>query len=104
MIGLIGKKIGMTQVFGDKGEAIPVTVIEAGPCTVAEVRTAEKCGYSAVQLGFGSQKPRRFTRPVLPGEPLHVSVQLVDETRARFGIEADGVTAVTGTLRWAPVT
>ncbi|TMQ52799.1 MAG: 50S ribosomal protein L3 [Candidatus Eisenbacteria bacterium] len=65
MIGLIGKKIGMTQVFGDKGEAIPVTVIEAGPCTVAEVRTAEKCGYSAVQLGFGSQKPRRFTRPVL---------------------------------------
>jgi large subunit ribosomal protein L3 len=65
MIGLIGKKIGMTQLFGEKGESIPVTVIEAGPCTVTEVRTAERDGYQAVQLGFGSNRESRFTRPVL---------------------------------------
>ena len=64
MIGLIGKKIGMTQHFSEKGEAIPVTVIQAGPCTVIEVRTAERNGYTAVQLGFGTNKERRFTRPV----------------------------------------
>lgn len=65
MIGLIGKKIGMTQVFSDQGEAVPVTVIEAGPCTVTEVRTHERDGYTAVQLGFGTNKEKRFTRPVL---------------------------------------
>jgi large subunit ribosomal protein L3 len=65
MIGLIGKKVGMTQIFGDKGEAIPVTVIEAGPCPVMGVRTREKDGYAAVQLGFGTNKESRFTRPVL---------------------------------------
>jgi large subunit ribosomal protein L3 len=65
MIGLIGKKVGMTQLFSEQGEAVPVTVIEAGPCTVTDVRTAERNGYSAVQLGFGSNKESRFTRPVL---------------------------------------
>ena len=65
MIGLIGKKIGMTQLFSEKGEAIPVTVIEAGPCTVTDVRTSEQNGYSAIQLGFGSNKESRYTRPVL---------------------------------------
>ena len=65
MIGLIGKKVGMTQIFNEKGEAIPVTVIEAGPCTVSEVRTAERNGYQAVQLGFGTNKESRFLRPVL---------------------------------------
>lgn len=65
MIGLIGKKVGMTQLFGDKGEAIPVTVIEAGPCPITEVRTKERDGYTAVQLGFGTNKESRFTRPVL---------------------------------------
>lgn len=65
MIGLIGRKVGMTQVFGETGEAIPVTVIEAGPCTVTDVRTAERNGYAAVQLGFGTNKEKRFTRPVL---------------------------------------
>jgi large subunit ribosomal protein L3 len=65
MIGLIGKKIGMTQLFDDKGDAVPVTVIEAGPCTVTEVRTAARDGYQAVQLGFGTNKETRFTRPVL---------------------------------------
>jgi large subunit ribosomal protein L3 len=65
MIGLIGKKVGMTQLFSDKGEAIPVTVIEAGPCTVTEVRTSERDGYMAIQLGFGTNKESRYTRPVL---------------------------------------
>ena len=65
MIGLIGRKVGMTQVFGDQGEAIPVTVIEAGPCTVTEVRTLERDGYAAVQLGFGTGSEKRFARPML---------------------------------------
>ena len=59
--GLIGKKIGMTQIFDDGGVAIPVTVIEAGPCYVTQVRLPEKDGYSAVQLGFGEVKPKRLT-------------------------------------------
>ena len=65
MIGLIGKKVGMTQLFSEKGDAIPVTIIEAGPCTVTEVRNAQRDGYTAVQLGFGVNKESRFTRPVL---------------------------------------
>ena len=65
MIGLIGKKIGMTQLFGEKGDVLPVTVIQAGPCTVTEVRTSQREGYAAVQLGFGTNKETRFSRPVL---------------------------------------
>ena len=65
MIGLIGKKIGMTQLFGEKGDVLPVTVIQAGPCTVTEVRTSPRDGYTAVQLGFGTNKETRFIRPVL---------------------------------------
>lgn len=65
MIGLIGKKVGMTQIFDDKGEVIPVTVIEAGPCTVTELRSAELNGYAAVQLGFGAAREKRMTRPAL---------------------------------------
>ena len=59
--GLIGKKIGMTQIFDEKGVAIPVTIIEAGPCFVTQVRTTEKEGYSSVQLGFDEVKPKRLT-------------------------------------------
>jgi large subunit ribosomal protein L3 len=59
--GLIGKKIGMTQIFDETGAAIPVTLIEAGPCYVTQIRTAEKEGYSAVQLGFGEVKPKRLS-------------------------------------------
>jgi len=65
MMGIIGKKVGMTQLFNEKGDVIPVTVVEAGPCTVTEVRTPKRDGYSAVQLGFGTNKESRFTRPVL---------------------------------------
>jgi elongation factor Tu len=59
--GLIGKKIGMTQIFDESGAAIPVTIIEAGPCYVTQVRSTEKDGYSAVQLGFQEVKPKRLT-------------------------------------------
>jgi len=65
MMGLIGKKIGMTQLFDEKGDIVPVTVIEAGPCTVTEIRTGERDGYTALQLGFGTNKESRFTKPVL---------------------------------------
>ena len=59
--GLIGKKIGMTQIFDESGAAVPVTLIEAGPCFVVQIRTKEVEGYSAVQLGFGEVKPKRLT-------------------------------------------
>lgn len=65
MMGLIGRKVGMTQLFDEKGDIVPVTVIEAGPCTVTEIRTSERDGYTALQLGFGTNKESRFIKPVL---------------------------------------
>lgn len=62
MKGIIGKKLGMTQVFDEQGNAIPVTVIEAGPCFVTQIRTGEKDGYTAIQLGFNETKPQRLTK------------------------------------------
>ena len=62
MKGLIGKKIGMTQVWDKDGRRVAVTVLEVGPCPVIQVKTAEKDGYQAAQLGFGSQKPQRLTK------------------------------------------
>ena len=62
--GLIGKKIGMTQVFDEKGKVVPVTVVELGPCTVAQIKTAENDGYEAVQLGFGDVKASRVNKPM----------------------------------------
>jgi len=59
--GLIGKKIGMTQIFDEQGVAQPVTIIEAGPCFVTQVRNPEKGGYSAIQLGFSEVHPKRLT-------------------------------------------
>ena len=60
--GLIGRKVGMTQVFDDDGAARPVTVIEAGPCYVTQVKTVDKDGYGSIQLGFDEVKPKRLTR------------------------------------------
>ena len=57
--GIIGKKIGMTQIFDETGKVVPVTVVEAGPCTVVQKKTAEYDGYNAVQLGFGDSKVSR---------------------------------------------
>jgi large subunit ribosomal protein L3 len=62
MKGMIGKKVGMTQVFDEQGNVIPVTVIQAGPCYVTQVRNSERDGYTAVQLGFGETKPARLTK------------------------------------------
>ena len=60
--GLIGRKIGMTQIFDAKGAAVPVTLLEAGPCFVSQVKSAETDGYNAVQLAFGEVKPKRLTK------------------------------------------
>ncbi len=62
--GLIGKKIGMTQIFDEKGNMIPVTVIEAGPCVVVQKKTTENNGYGAVQVGYGDVKANRVTKPM----------------------------------------
>ena len=65
MKGILGRKVGMTQIFDERGEVIPVTVIEAGPCFVTQVKAPERDGYAAVQLGFEEIKPKRLTRPQL---------------------------------------
>lgn len=62
---LIGKKIGMTQIFDEKGNVVPVTVVEAGPCTVVMKKTMENDGYEAVQLGFGDVKVQRVNKPMM---------------------------------------
>ena len=61
---LIGKKIGMTQIFDEKGKVVPVTVVEAGPCVVSQLKTIETDGYTAVQVGFGDIKPKHVTKPL----------------------------------------
>ena len=63
--GLIGRKIGMTQIFDESGRAIPVTLLEAGPCFVSQVKEVETDGYSAVQLAFGEVKPKRLSKAQL---------------------------------------
>ena len=60
---LLGRKLGMTQIFDEKGKVIPVTVIEAGPCTVVQIKTKDADGYEAVQLGFGEVKAKKVTKP-----------------------------------------
>ena len=62
---IIGKKVGMTQIFDESGKVIPVTVIEAGPCVVAQKKTVENDGYNAVQLGYQDVKESRLTKPEL---------------------------------------
>lgn len=62
--GLIGKKIGMTQIFDEAGKVIPVTVVEAGPCAVTQVKTMENDGYEAIQVGFGDMKVSRVNKPM----------------------------------------
>lgn len=64
MIGLLGRKIGMTQIFDEGGHPIPVTVLEVGPCVVTQLKTKEEEGYNAVQLGFGEKKEKRTSQPL----------------------------------------
>jgi len=60
---IIGRKLDMTQVFAEDGSAVPVTLVQAGPCFITQVKTAERDGYSALQIGFGSRKPKNVNRP-----------------------------------------
>lgn len=62
--GIIGKKIGMTQIFDDNGKVVPVTVVEAGPCVVSQKKTVENDGYAAVQIGFGDLKAHKVKKPI----------------------------------------
>ena len=61
-IGILGKKLGMTQIYNENGQAVPVTIIQAGPCPVVDIKTPDRDGYSALVLGFGDQNPRRLNR------------------------------------------
>jgi len=63
MLGIIGKKLGMTQVFTEQGECIPVTVVQAGPCKVTQVKTEDKDGYAAIQIGFDEKKEKKVKKP-----------------------------------------
>jgi large subunit ribosomal protein L3 len=65
MSGIIGRKMGMSSVYNNDGNIVPVTVIQAGPCQVVTIKTAEKDGYQALQLGFGSRKEKNISKPVL---------------------------------------
>ena len=78
-IGLLGTKVGMTQVYDDKGESSPVTVLQVGPCRVLQVRTVEKDGYNALQLGFVDKARRKATK----AERGHVSAELESKRRAK---------------------
>jgi large subunit ribosomal protein L3 len=114
-VGLLGRKVGMTQVYQENGTAVPVTVLECGPCTVLQVRTPERDGYSAVQLGFLDKKrkvasqaergharkvdaePKRFVREIRQAEP----VAGVDEGQTLTVEVFSGIAAVdvTGTSK-----
>lgn len=65
MVGILGKKIGMTTIFEEDGNAVPCTVIEAGPCHITQIKTNEKDGYSSVQLGFDEKKKKNTTKPLV---------------------------------------
>jgi len=86
MAGLIGKKIGMTQVFDDEGRAFAVTVIKAGPNYVTQIKTVERDGYRAVQLGFGETSEKHVTKPVLG----HLAVAGVQPVRHLEEFRASG--------------
>jgi len=88
MAGIIGKKIGMTRVFNDEGKAVPVTVVEAGPCPVVLIRTEERDGYSAVQLGFGERKEKHATRPEM-GHAARVGLEAAPKVLREFPIADD---------------
>ncbi len=62
--GIIGKKIGMTQIFDENGKVVPVTVVEAGPCVVVQKKTEQNDGYEAIQVGFGDAKPHKLSKPL----------------------------------------
>ncbi len=89
MHGLIGRKIGMSQVFAENGDAIPVTVLEAGPCYVTQVKTLDRDGYQAAQIGFEPKKEKQTTRP-LQG---HFKKAGIDPQRILREVEVDDIEA-----------
>jgi large subunit ribosomal protein L3 len=89
MAGLIGRKLGMTQIFTDDGGSVPVTVIQAGPCAVVQVKTTETDGYNAVQLGFGALKEKHSTRAVR-GHAFRAGLEAAPEVLREFRVEAPG--------------
>ena len=88
MAGLIGKKIGMTRVFDEDGVQVPVTVIEAGPCPVVQIKTEETDGYRAVQLGFGARKEKRATKPEL-GHAAKAGLEVAPRVLREFDLGGD---------------
>ncbi len=86
MSGLIGKKLGMTQIFTEDGEAVGVTVLEVGPCPVVQIRTAERDGYTAVQLGFGRVRDKHVKKP-LAGHAARAGLEHVPQVLAEFEAE-----------------
>jgi large subunit ribosomal protein L3 len=90
MAGIIGRKLGMTQIFDEAGAAVPVTVVEAGPCPVLQVKTDESDGYAALQLGWGRQKAKRATRAET-GHAAKAGLEYAPATLREFRVEsADG--------------
>ena len=92
MLGLIGRKIGMTQVFDDDGKVVPVTAIEAGPCPIVQVKTEARDGYRAVQLGFGRKKERRSRKPEL-GHTAGAGLDYVPAIKREFRLGGDDTLA-----------
>ncbi len=104
--GVLGKKLGMTQVFDANNKMIPVTVIEAGPCVVTQIRTLEKDGYSAVQIAFGAIDPKKVTKPlaghfakagVVPRRSI-AELRTLDTTSYRVGQELGATVFTAGDL------
>lgn len=88
MPGMIGKKVGMTQIFDDDGNAVGVTVLEVGPCPVVQIKTKETDGYEAIQLGFGRKRERRATMPAA-GHAARAGLEYVPDVLAEFEPEVD---------------
>ncbi|HIF06321.1 MAG TPA: 50S ribosomal protein L3 [Gemmatimonadetes bacterium] len=88
MAGLIGKKIGMTRIFDDAGAAVPVTVVEAGPCPVLQIKSKETDGYAAVQLGFGAQKDKRANKAE-KGHAAKAGVDVAPRLIREFSVAGD---------------
>jgi large subunit ribosomal protein L3 len=93
MSGIIGKKLGMTQIFEETGAVVPVTVIEAGPCPVVQVRTAEKEGYQAVQIGFGEKKASRTTKAEM-GHATKAGLAAAPEVLREFSVAGGAIPTI----------
>ena len=83
---IIGKKIGMTQIFDEAGHVVPVTLIKAGPCTVVQKKTAEKDGYNAIQLGYETVPERKLTKPEL-GHQKKAGIEEFQKVLKEFPLE-----------------